>query len=185
MASAATRRSGRAWVTTWSWTQDKPLLTPATNDVSVPGRSAGWLSGVDAGCRRGVRSGWSAHHNGWRQAVITVVSFIALYVALRLAGGRERGWLRDVLAPEVTNGTLTEAELDALAGHRKDKKAAVRGREDGMSRRREKHVLRAARDLAHDLAVAGGQDSPEVLHSRAEVHRLRGLDDRAAEPAVP
>ncbi len=32
-----------------------------------------------------------------------------------------------------------------------------------------KHVLRAARDLAE----AGGEDGPEVAHSRAEITRLR------------
>ncbi len=36
-----------------------------------------------------------------------------------------------------------------------------------------KHVLRAASDLAHNLAEAGGEDGPEVAHPRAEVTRLR------------
>jgi hypothetical protein len=34
-------------------------------------------------------------------------------------------------------------------------------------------VLRAACDLAHDLAEAGGEDDPEMIHSRAEITRLR------------
>ena len=33
-------------------------------------------------------------------------------------------------------------------------------------------MLRAARDLAHDLAKAGGEDGPEMVHSRAEITRL-------------
>ena len=63
------------------------------------------------------------------------------------------------------------AELDALTGHRKDKRAALKAQ--NVSRRREKHVLRAARDLAEDLAASGGADTPEVAHSRAEISRLR------------
>jgi hypothetical protein len=35
------------------------------------------------------------------------------------------------------------------------------------------NVLRAARDLAHDLAEAGEEDDPEMIHSRAEITRLR------------
>jgi RsiW-degrading membrane proteinase PrsW (M82 family) len=106
---------------------------------------------------------------------LTVASVVILFIALRWARDREHGWMRDILAPEVTNGTLTEAELDAAAGRRRDRKAAVKRRPEGMGRRREKHVLRAAGDLAEDLAEAGGYDSPAVLHSRAEIGRLRDL----------
>lgn len=35
------------------------------------------------------------------------------------------------------------------------------------------HILRAALDLAHELAAAGGPESPGVAHERAEVSRLR------------
>lgn len=105
--------------------------------------------------------------------LITVASFVVLFIALRLAGGRERSWLRDVLTPEVDNGTLTDAELAAVTGYRRDRRAAVRGRADGVSRRREKHVLTAARDLAHDLAASGGDDTPQVQATRGEVARLR------------
>lgn len=108
---------------------------------------------------------------------ITVVSFVVLLVALRWGSHRERGWLRDVLAPEVANGTITETELAALTGEqshrRKDRKAAIKARADGISKRREKHVLAASLDLAHDLSESYGQETPAVQHSRAEIHRLR------------
>ncbi|WGL52454.1 PrsW family intramembrane metalloprotease [Nocardioides sp. BP30] len=110
--------------------------------------------------------------------LITVTSVVVLFVALRWGARRERGWLRDVLAPEVANGTITEVELLAVAGERehrrRDRKAAVSGRSDGVTRRREKHVLAASLDLAHDLSTGKGQDTPQVEHSRAEIHRLRG-----------
>ncbi|WP_046772577.1 hypothetical protein [Jiangella alkaliphila] len=79
-----------------------------------------------------------------------------------------------ILRPEVTGGTLTEAELDAVAGYRRNRRAAVKARPSGTSRRREQHLIRATRDLGHDLAVAGGETSPAVEHSRAEIARLRG-----------
>lgn len=108
---------------------------------------------------------------------ITVASIAVLVIALRWGAAAERGWLRDVLAPEVANGTLTELELAALAGDRRqrrhDRRRAVKHRSDGVSRRREKHVLAAALDLAHDLCESGGVDSPAVEHSRAEIARLR------------
>lgn len=107
--------------------------------------------------------------------VITVVAVVLLFVALRLGGGRERALLHDVLAPELTNGTITEAELRAVTGHRRERRAALRGPARGRtSRHREKHVLRAIRDLAQDLSRSGGQESPDVEHSRAEIARLRG-----------
>jgi hypothetical protein len=99
-----------------------------------------------------------------------VFCLVALFVAIRWAGGREREFMRDIMAPEVTNGTISPTELEALTGHRKDKRAALN---ENVSRRREKHVLRAARDLAEDLAASGGAETPEVEHSRAEISRLR------------
>lgn len=104
----------------------------------------------------------------------TVVAVVLLFVALRLGGGRERRFMRDVLAPELTNGTITEPELHAVTGHRRDRRAALRRSSRGKtSRHREKHLLRAIRDLAQDLSRSGGDDSPDVEHSRAEIARLR------------
>ena len=82
-----------------------------------------------------------------------------------------------MLAPEVANGTITDVELTALTGERsrrrKDRRAALKARPDGMSRRREKHVLAASLDLAHDLSDSGGRTSEAVAHSRSEIDRLR------------
>lgn len=114
---------------------------------------------------------------GWQfvlMATVTVTSVAAVVVALRLGGARERGFMRAVMGPEVAAGTITAAELDALAGGRRQRRAAVRHRADGTSRRHERHVLAAARDLAHDLCASGGAESPAVMHSRAEIARLRG-----------
>lgn len=102
---------------------------------------------------------------------LTVFSIVAILIAIRWAGRRERDFMHDIMAPEVAEGTITEAELEALTGYRHERRAAVKTRADGVSRRREKHVLRAARDLAEDLARG---DEAAIKHSRAEIARLRG-----------
>lgn len=104
----------------------------------------------------------------------TVVALVALFVALRLGAGPERAFMRAIMTPEVTNGTITASELDALAGDRRARRAALRHRAPRLSRRREKHVLAAARDLAGELSAAGGAETPPVEHARAEIARLRG-----------
>ena len=94
---------------------------------------------------------------------VLIFSLVALRFAIRWAGGRERHFMEDIMAPEVSAETITPAELAALTGHGK-----VRGR-------RERHIVRAARDLAKDLAEG---DDAAVAHSRAEIARLRGVGDR-------
>ena len=81
---------------------------------------------------------------------------MALHYAIRWAGGREREFLRDIMAPEVEAGTLTTEELEALTARK--------------PKRHSKHVQRAARDLAEDLARG---DEAAIQHSRAEIARLR------------
>jgi hypothetical protein len=49
----------------------------------------------------------------------------------------------------------------------------VRGRATGISRHRERCVLAAALDLAHDLCDSEGEESDAVTHARAEIQRLR------------
>lgn len=110
---------------------------------------------------------------------ITIFSVVVLFTALRWGGHRERAWMRDVLAPEVANGTITELELTALAGEssrrRRDRKTAVKGRADGLSKHQEKRIFAAIHDLAHDLSTSHGHETPEVEHSRAEIDRMRAL----------
>ena len=105
--------------------------------------------------------------------VLTIGAIAALIVAFRAAGGREHSIARAILAPEVANGTLTEAELDAVAGTRKARRTVAAHPEAGMSKRAERRVFTAARDLAHDLALSSGDDSDQVRHSRGEIARLR------------
>ncbi len=102
-----------------------------------------------------------------------LIGWGALIAVVRRSGGPERGWMRAILDPEVAAGTITKDELDALVAKRKERKRYVRGAGGHRDRKRAKHLLAAARDLAHELAASGGADSAGVAHARAEIERLR------------
>ncbi len=102
-----------------------------------------------------------------------LIGWGALIVVLRRSAGQERDWMRAILDPEVSNGTITQEELDALVARRKQRKRFIRAGKGHRSHKQAKHVLAAAGDLAEELALAGGGESPEVDRARAEVGRLR------------
>jgi protease PrsW len=101
--------------------------------------------------------------------LIAVVELVVLYRVLRLAARRERAWTRDLLAPEVETGALDPALLTAVSGLGCDRKAY---RKHVRSRRRARHLIEAAGDLAHELARSRGADTPAVTHARSELRRL-------------
>ncbi|GIE99274.1 PrsW family intramembrane metalloprotease [Paractinoplanes rishiriensis] len=102
--------------------------------------------------------------------VLVVVELAALFWVLRHAASRERVWIRDLLEPEEEAGVLDPELLTAVSGLRKDRKAY---RKRLHSRRRSRHLIEAANDLAHEIAIAGGSDNGRVAHARAELARLR------------
>ncbi|XVS62175.1 PrsW family intramembrane metalloprotease [Actinosynnema sp. CA-299493] len=102
--------------------------------------------------------------------LIAIVELAFLFYVLRHAARRERSWTRDLLAPEIGTGAVDPALLDAVSGLRKDRKDY---RKHLRSRTKARHLIEGAGDLAHELARAGGDDSPGVVHARAELHRLR------------
>lgn len=110
--------------------------------------------------------------------VVIVVALVLVRVVARRASRVQRGWLRDVLAPEVEQGVVTAAEVDAVVGDRGARRRYLRGAAHG--RRRARHLLEAVRGLA--AAIAAGQD---VETARAEVERVRGSEtpDSVSSPA--
>jgi RsiW-degrading membrane proteinase PrsW (M82 family) len=102
--------------------------------------------------------------------VIVVVELIALFYVMRHAARQERTWSRDLLEPEAEAGVVDAGLLDAVSGLRKDRK---RYRRQLHSRRRSRHLIEAANDLAHEIALADGAETNRVAHARAEVLRLR------------
>lgn len=107
--------------------------------------------------------------------LITVI-VIALVIAVRvyeLTVRRERDFVRDVMTPEQARNVITAAELDAMAGNRKARKAYRKASRKHRERKRTRYVLNAAYDLADELAAARGADTDRVRFARAEVGRIR------------
>ncbi len=111
------------------------------------------------------------------------VIVIALFIVVRvykLTVQRERDFVRDVMAPEQARNVITAAELAAIAGNRKARKAYRKAGRQRRERKRARYVLNAAYSLAHELAAARGADTDRVRFARAEVARIR-----AGEPPPP
>ncbi|TQS41330.1 PrsW family intramembrane metalloprotease [Cryptosporangium phraense] len=102
--------------------------------------------------------------------VLLPVELAVLFFVLRHAATTERGWTRALLEPEVAAGVVDADLLTAVSGLRRDRK---RYRKHLGSRRRARHLIEAAGDLAHEIATARGEDTPRVQHARAELLRLR------------
>ena len=103
--------------------------------------------------------------------VLVAIQLSVLFYVLRLAATRERAWTRGLLGPEVEAGVVDPALLDAVSGLRKDRKAY---RKTVHSRRKARHLVEGAEDLAREIARAGGGESSRVEHARQELLRLRG-----------
>lgn len=99
--------------------------------------------------------------------VVAVIELVTLFYVLRHAAGQERTWIRQLLGPEGLDPVL----LGAVSGLRKDREAFRKAVGD---RRRARHLLEAAADLAREVARARGNDTREVTHARAELFRLGG-----------
>lgn len=117
---------------------------------------------------------------GTAAAVVVVVlrvgnflfAVTALWIAFVWAHPREAHFVRDVLAPEVDAGVLTDDDVTAAGGWRQQRQYVKAGT-DRADKKKRRHLVRAALDLCADLAVSKGLDSDRVVHSRAEIARLR------------
>lgn len=141
------------------------------------GRGLAFMAGAMA--LHGIWDGMSALSRGTLfgglgSFVILPAALIGLLViGLRWASRQERMWLRDILQPEVTRGTITADELTVLSGHHKDRKRYIKAHHGHKSHVNAKHVLHAASDLAQQIGRAGGAETPAVVFARDEVTRLR------------
>ncbi|MFD6134198.1 PrsW family intramembrane metalloprotease [Isoptericola sp. NPDC056618] len=109
-----------------------------------------------------------------------VVAIVVVLVVFHVTVAPERAAMRDLMAPEVDDGTLTPEEADALAGAWKQRRAYRRGG-GPRDRRRRGHRLEAAKDLADALGAAQGRETERVGFTRAELDRFRP-DDEAPRP---
>jgi RsiW-degrading membrane proteinase PrsW (M82 family) len=139
--------------------------------IAIPMLLHGWWDSVDA------VAGPSALKLIGLLIATIVVALAILVRVYRLTVKREQGFVRDVMAPEEARNIITAAELDAMAGNRKARKAYRKAsREAGRKRserKRARYVLNAAYALAEELAAARGADTDRVRFARSEVARIR------------
>ena len=116
--------------------------------------------------------------------VSAAIGFTVLTIAFRLAAPREHQFVRDILAPEVQAGTLTDDEVSGVLD-RKSRKAFKKTAPNHRAKRARKHLRRAVLDLTHDVAEAHGTDTDALRHSRAEVARLRAVAAPSSRETSP
>jgi protease PrsW len=104
---------------------------------------------------------------------VIIIALAILNRVYRLTVQRERDFVRDVMAPEEARNVITAAELDAMAGNRKARKAYRKANRKRHERRRARYLLNAAYALAEELAAARGADTDRVRFARSEVARIR------------
>ncbi|MFG1783320.1 PrsW family intramembrane metalloprotease [Rhodococcus oryzae] len=105
--------------------------------------------------------------------LVPAAMFTLLVMGLRRAAEPERAWVRAILTPEADRGILTGPELAAASGTGRERKAFVKAAGDHATRKRARHVLAAAGELAEQIAEDGGRETPATAFARAEVARLR------------
>jgi len=81
--------------------------------------------------------------------------------------------MRDLMTPEVELGTITAAELTALAGTRKERKHYIKSVKGRAGHKAQQHILDAANDLAEAISKSGGVETPDVRYARTEIARMR------------
>ena len=84
----------------------------------------------------------------------------------------ERAAMRAVMAPEADRGVITLAELEALSGGWKQRRAYRRAAHGRAERRSRHHRLEAAHDLADQIAASAGAETERVRFARDELARL-------------
>lgn len=107
--------------------------------------------------------------------LVTAGCLVMLRVVTRWGSARERGYLRDVLAPELAAGVVADTEVRALtATGRRERGTATRQIASALGGgARRTHVLEAIRVLARDISESRGEDTDAVSRARAELARVR------------
>lgn len=106
--------------------------------------------------------------------LLIVLALIVVTRVFAMTVPRERAYMRAVMAPEAANEVITTEELGTLSGDRKARRAYRKAGHGVSEKRRRRHLLEAAHDLAEELAGSGGRDTARVQYARTEISRLRG-----------
>ena len=116
-------------------------------------------------------TGWASWTIGL-YGPLTLISLVIFIWVYRHTAVQEREWARVLLADEVRLGVISDDELEAAIGTRKQRKHYVKSQ---PHHRQTKHVLEGIMDLADAIAASDGLDSPSVDRARSEIARLRGV----------
>jgi protease PrsW len=106
-----------------------------------------------------------------------VIGTVAILLAWRFSEQRQRKFVRVLLADDVANGIVTEAELAAISNRPRNRRAYLREIESSSgtdAAKRAGFILDAAIDLAAAIASTDSLDSPAAKAARAEIARVRG-----------
>jgi RsiW-degrading membrane proteinase PrsW (M82 family) len=106
-----------------------------------------------------------------------VIGTVAILLAWRFSEQRQRKFVRVLLADDVANGIVTEAELAAISNRPKDRRVYLREIKSSSgpeAAKRAGFILDAAIDLAAAIASTDNLDSPAAKAARAEIARVRG-----------
>lgn len=104
-------------------------------------------------------------------AVSVIAAFVVVLTVFHLTVQTEREAMRALMAPEEADGVITAEELAAISGSRKARKAYRHGG-GHKDRRRRRHRLEAAFDLAEELGSSGGTENERVAFARQELARF-------------
>jgi RsiW-degrading membrane proteinase PrsW (M82 family) len=102
-----------------------------------------------------------------------IIALVIVVQVYKSTVKREQDFVRDVMAPEQARNVITAAELEAMAGNRKARKAYRKASRNRQERKRARYVLNSAYALAEELAAARGADTDRVRFARSEVARIR------------
>lgn len=98
---------------------------------------------------------------------------LTVYLVYRATVKTERNWMNELMAPEAFDGVISDEELTALSGSRRDRKSFIKSASDRAGRRQARRLLAASADLAEQLARAQGESTAEVRFARNEIARIR------------
>ncbi|AVH63237.1 PrsW family intramembrane metalloprotease [Nostoc sp. 'Peltigera membranacea cyanobiont' N6] len=105
------------------------------------------------------------------------IGTVAILLAWRFSEQRQRKFVRVLLADDVANGIVTEAELAAISNRPRNRRAYLREIKSSFgpdAAKRAGFILDAAIDLAAAIASTDNLDSPAAKAARAEIARVRG-----------
>jgi protease PrsW len=108
---------------------------------------------------------------GWIIPAVVAGTLISVFIWVYKASEPiEREWMRELMAPEVAQGVVTPAELEALSGTRSTLRTYIRLQPNPTIAER---VLKAETDLAHQIARDGGENTAAVQRAREAVAQAR------------